>query len=323
MEFKDYYAILGVTKEASQGDIQRAYRKLARRYHPDINKSADAEEKFKDIGEAYEVLKDPEKRAQYDRYGMAWKAAREQGGTPPPGYEDVWVDGSGDNREVFSDFSAFFEQLFGGGGRRRDRYGRRAGGAHSRQWQWVSRGEDREVRLDLTLEEAARGGQRELTLSDPSTGRRRTYKVNIPSGVTSGQRIRLAGQGGPGSGGAAAGDLYLRVHLLPHKRFRLEGKNLYTTLPVTPWEAVLGAEVTLPTLDGTVNVKVPPGSPSGRKIRLRGKGFPDAKGREGDLYAELRMVVPPRLSDEERRLFKKLAKVSRYEPRAEMAGGGV
>lgn len=318
MEFKDYYAILGVAKDASQDEIQRAYRKLARQYHPDINKAADAEEKFKAIGEAYEVLKDPEKRTKYDRYGAAWKAAQAHGGAPPPGYEDVWTDIGGEAGAGF-DFDSLLEHLFGA--RRRGGAAGRGRGAGPQAWQWegMAHGEDREALLSLPLELAARGGQRELTLRDPTTGGTKTLIVQIPKGIKPGQRIRLAGQGGQGSGGAPPGDLYLRVDLEPHPTFRLEGSDLYTTLAMTPWDAALGADIPLQTLEGMVKVKVPPGSSSGRKIRLRGKGFPDARRGPGNLYAEIRIVVPERLSAQERRLFEELAQVSQFQPQTHSA----
>ena len=319
MEFKDYYTTLGVAKHASQEDIQRAYRKLARKYHPDVSKTPDAEEKFKDVGEAYEVLKDPDKRAKYDRYGAAWKAAEQGGGAPPPGYEDVWFDLGGTDDFTFSGgsgFSSFFEQLFGSpAGQRGPAQGRRQAGRRTQGWAWNQPGADREARLTLTLEEAAHGGEREISLSGPTAGQTKTYRVRIPQGVRSGQHIRLAGQGEPGVGNAPAGDLYLSVELVPHALFRLEGRDLYTTVPVTPWEAALGAEVTLPTLGRAVHVKIPAGSSSGRKIRLKGKGFPDAKSGAGDLYAEISIRVPEELSVEERKLFEQLADVSTFAPR--------
>jgi curved DNA-binding protein len=319
MEFKDYYAILGVSKESSQEDIQRAYRKLARQYHPDVNKEPGAEDTFKDIGEAYEVLKDPEKRAKYDRYGSAWKAAQQSGGTPPPGYEDVWFDLGGtpdDAFSGFSGFSSFFDQLFGGGARRGSFWGQPGAGYQSGARSWTMAGADQEARFTLSLEEAARGGQREISLTDPETGQTKTYTVNIPKGIRPGQRIRLAGLGGPGIGGGPAGHLYLQVEMLPHAALRLEGRDLYTTLDVTPWEAALGANATIRTLEGPVRVKIPAGSSSGRRIRLRGKGFPDAKGGAGDFYAELQIVMPKSLTDEERRLFEELARCSTFQPRA-------
>jgi curved DNA-binding protein len=319
MDFKDYYAILGVSKTASQDEIQRAYRKLARQYHPDINKESEAENKFKEVGEAYEVLKDPEKREKYDRYGSAWKAAQQSGGTPPPGYEDVWFDTSGSPEDAFSGFSgfsSFFEQLFGRGSQRGNAWNTPGAGGRESSWSWAMPGADQEARLSLTLEEAAHGGQREISLTDPETGQTKTYSVKIPKGIRPGQRIRLAKLGGQGMGRGPAGDLYLNVELLPNAAFRLEGRDLYTTLAVAPWEAALGAEATLSTLDGSVRVKVPPGSSSGRRIRLKGRGFPDPKGGAGDLYAEIEIVVPKSLSDDERRLFEELAQRSTFQPRA-------
>src|SRR5262249_14301696 len=209
MEFKDYYATLGVTKNASQEEIQRAYRKLARKYHPDVNKTPDAEEKFKDIGEAYEVLKDPDKRAKYDRYGTAWKAAQQGGGTPPPGYEDVWFDlgGAEDFFSGSSGFSSLFGQLFGStDGQPRAARGRPHVGGRTQGWSWNQPGADREARLALTLEEAAHGGEREISLSSPTTGQTKTYMVRIPKGVRPGQRIRLAGQGEPAGSTVTRGD---------------------------------------------------------------------------------------------------------------------
>ena len=319
MDFKDYYAILGVSKTASQDEIQHAYRKLARQYHPDINKEPEAENRFKEIGEAYEVLKDPEKRQKYDRYGSAWKAAQKSGGTPPPGYEDVWFDFSGSSEDAFSGFSgfsSFFEQLFGRGGQRSGAWNNPGAGRRDSSWSWTMPSADQEAILSLTLEEAARGGQREISLTDPETGQTKTYAVKIPKGIRPGQRIRLAKLGGQGTGRGPAGDLYLNVELLPNAAFRLEGRDLYTTLAVAPWEAALGAEATLSTLDGNVRVKIPAGSSSGRRIRLKGRGFPDAKSGAGDLYAEIEIVVPKSLSDDERRLFEELAQRSTFQPRA-------
>lgn len=311
MEFKDYYQSLGVDKAASPEVIQRAYRKLARKFHPDVNQSPGAEDRFKEISEAYEVLKDPERRKTYDRFGRDVKQT--PGGGPPPGWEHVHFDfGDGGGP---SGFSSFFESLFGGAGGRRGGAGGGGfqfdfGGA---QGQSGGRGADQEARLVLNLDEAARGGQRELTLGDPMTGATRTHRVNLPAGVRPGQRIRLPGRGTQGMSGA--GDLYLRVEVKPHPKFRLEGKHLHTTVRVTPWEAALGAEVPVSTLDGTVTIRVPAGTSSGRKIRLRGKGFPATKGEAGDLFAEIEIVVPKTLSDDERKLFEQLAEVSAFRPR--------
>ncbi|MGQ4808129.1 Curved DNA-binding protein [Candidatus Entotheonellaceae bacterium PAL068K] len=321
MDYKDYYATLGVAREASQEEIQRTYRQLARAYHPDVNKDPGAEERFKELGEAYEVLKDPEKRAKYDRYGAAWRAAQAHGGAPPPGYEDLWGDLGATAGTPFPDFGSLFEQLFGSARRRGAAGGTREAGSHDGPWTRVRQGKDQEAHLALSLEEAAHGGQREMSLSDPITGRIKVLTVNIPPGIRPGQRIRLAGQGGQGTDGAAAGDLYLLVEIRPHPTFRLEGIDLYTTLPTSPWEAALGAEVTLPTLEGAVHVKVPPGSSSGRLIRLKGKGFPEARHGPGHLYAEIRIVVPDQLSARERKLFEKLSRASSFRPRARPASG--
>jgi curved DNA-binding protein len=331
VEYKDYYKTLGVERDSSQQDIQRAYRKLARKYHPDISKEPAAEDRFKEITEAYEVLKDAEKRKKYDQFGQAWKQA-ERGGTPPPGWEQVIFGGPGGARVEYdfggmggmggvggmggSGFSSFFEMLFGreqpfgadgpGAG------GPRAGGYRA---DWVRRGPDQEARIQLSLEEAASGGERALTLSEPQKGTQQTVRVKIPRGIRPGQKIRLAAKGAPGSGGGPPGDLYLTVDVLPHPRFRLDGTDLHTSLPVTPWEAALGGTAQLDTLDGPVTVRIPAGSPQGRKIRLRGYGYPQAKGGKGDLYAELDVVVPPQLTQRERELFEELARVSTFNPR--------
>jgi curved DNA-binding protein len=322
--FRDYYETLGVPRDASTEDIRRAHRKLARQYHPDVNKDPGAEDRFKEISEAYEVLRDKEKRERYDRFGRSGGAAgfeprgggfdpRGGGFDPRGGGFDPRGGGGFDPGEMQFDFggggdsgfSDFFEGLFGrgGGGRRRG-----SGGFDG----FSVRGADQEAILELTLEEAARGGSRHISLGDG-----RDFDVNIPAGVVDGQRIRLAGEGGQGDGGA--GDLLLRVRLRPDPRFRLEGRDLHTELPVTPWEAALGAEVSVPTLDGSAKVRVPPGSSSGRKLRLRGQGFPGPGGdasKAGDLYATIEIHVPKKLSDRERELFEELAEVSDFNPRS-------
>ena len=309
MQYHDYYATLNVPKDASANDIQRAYRKLARQYHPDINKDEGAETKFKEIGEAYEVLKDPEKRSQYDRYGKAWKSAQ-QTGAPPPGWEGFQFDfGGGGGGFDFggaggSGFSSFFDMLFGGRG--------------GRQATWTSagpagpaRGVDQESTLRVRLEEIAEGGQRQLTISDPNTGARRTLQVKIPKGVRDGQRIRLGGQGGPGAQGGGAGDLLLKIEVEPHPQFRVKGSNLHSYLEVDPATAALGGEAKVQTLGRTATVRLPGGSSSGRKIRLRERGLPRQDGSTGDLLAEVRIVVPDELSDEQRDLYERLAAVSK------------
>jgi curved DNA-binding protein len=345
VEYKDYYKTLGVERSASQQEIQRAYRKLARKLHPDISKEAGSEDRFKEVTEAYEVLKDPEKRQKYDQFGQAWK---QRGGQPPPGWEQVIFGGGpgspgGGQRVEFdfggfqgggfpgggfggfsaggpggAGFSDFFEMLFGqrgagsAGGAAAGAAGPRMGGYRA---DWQQPGNDQEARIQLTLEEAAEGGERAITLADPQTGNQQTLRVKIPRGIRPGQKIRLAAKGAAGSGGGPPGDLYLTVDLLPHARFRLEGSDLHTTLPITPWEAALGGTAQLETLEAPVVVRIPAGSPAGRKIRLRGYGYPQTKGGKGDLLAALDVVVPPQLSDRERELFEELAKVSTFNPR--------
>jgi curved DNA-binding protein len=324
LEYKDYYATLGVKKDASQDEIQKAYRKLARKYHPDVNKDAGAEARFKDIGEAYEVLKDTEKRQKYDQFGSAWNTAR-QTGAPPPGWEGVRFDfggpgggGFGFEGEGAEGFSSFFDMLFGGagGGRRAGRGASPFGAGFGGGAGAFSRGgTDSEATLQLSLDEAYHGGTRELSLHDPSTGQRKTLSVRIPPGVRPGQRIRLAGQGSPGLGGGEAGDLLLKVEVLPDPRFKIEGSDLHTTVDIAPWEAALGGEADVETLNGGVRIKVPAGSSSGRKIRLRGKGLAQSGGGRGDLIAELRIVVPEQLSERERELFSQLAEASQFQAR--------
>jgi curved DNA-binding protein len=316
LEYKDYYATLGVKKDASPEDIQKAYRKMARKFHPDVNKAPEAEVKFKEIGEAYEVLKDPDKRQKYDQYGSAWKRAQ-QTGAPPPGWEGVHFDfGQGGGGFDFGggvgggDFSSFFEMLFGGG-----RPGGRGRGAGFGGFGQGFGGGDTEATISLSLEEAVRGGKREIALSDPNTGQRKTLSVRIPEGVRAGQRIRLAGQGQPGMNGGQAGDLYLKIEIEADPRYKVDGANLQTPVAVTPWEAALGGEAEVQTLDGPVRVKIPAGSSTGRKIRLRGKGLPQAGGEKGDLIAEIRIVVPETLSERERELFEQLAAASSFRAR--------
>jgi curved DNA-binding protein len=315
MDFIDYYAELGVPKSAPQEEVQKAYRRLARKYHPDVNKDPSAENKFKQITEAYEVLKDPEKRKKYDQYGAAWKNAQ-NGQRPPPGYEDLFNATRRRGKQSSqgfefhngpTGFSDFFEAIFGRG----SPFG---AGVGFDQQNVSAQGGDVEAVLHLSLEEALSGGERDLTLSDPTTGKSRTYKVAIPRGVRSGQKIRLKGQGQKGIGGGAAGDLFLKVEINPHPVFRLDGSDLYTSLPVAPWTAALGGEATLKTLTGTVTVKVPAGSSSGTKIRLKGKGFASGKDEFGDLYAEVKIMVPKELSEKERVLFEKLRDISGFSP---------
>ncbi|MFD8968855.1 DnaJ C-terminal domain-containing protein [Streptomyces sp. NPDC059568] len=314
---RDYYAVLGVSRTASDEEIQQAYRKLARRHHPDINKDPRAEERFKEVNEAYSVLADPDTRARYDRFGPDFRkipeyaeygegadervaaTGRGAGGWTTPGGGGVRFGQGPRGAYQDVDFEDLFGDLFGAAGR---------GGARR-----TVPGADQEAELELTVEEAYRGGRRAVGLAGPEG--RRDYQVTVPQGVTDGQRIRLAGEGGRGSRDAPAGDLYLRVRIKPHDRYRLEGRDIHVRLPVTPWEAALGATVPLPTPGGSAKVTVPPGSSSGRRLRLRGEGMPNPRGTDGDLYAELRVMVPPRPTDRERALFEELAAASDFDPR--------
>jgi curved DNA-binding protein len=317
----DYYQVLGVERSAGQDEIQRAYRKLARRFHPDINKEPAAEDRFKDINEAYEVLSDPKKRARYDRYGAQWRQVPEDYDGPMPGADPF----AGGGRRVYVNTggSGFEEAGFGGvniddllGGL----FGGRAGGAggFGRGSRVSAPGADSEAEIELSVEDAYVGGRRRITLQTGSGPR--SFDVTIPAGVTDGQRIRLAGQGASGIGGGPRGDLYLIVRLASHPRYRVDGRDITVDLPVTPWEAALGASVPVDTPGGRVQVQVPAGSSSGRRLRLRGRGMPNPKGAAGDLYAEVKIVVPAEPTPDERQLWQRLAQTSAFDPRAARAG---
>jgi curved DNA-binding protein len=313
---EDFYQILGVPRDASQEDIQRAYRKLARTYHPDVNHDPGAEDRFKDVSEAYDVLSDPQTRRRYDAFGRDFRQVPED--VDPETWRRAQAGaragtGAGAGRGgpgafSFSEGDIDLDDLLGG------IFGGRFGGAR-RGWGSVGPipGADQEAEIELSVEEAYRGGRRSVTLS--SDGTRRSFDVTIPAGVTDGQRIRLAGQGGRGSDGARAGDLYLIAAIAPHPRYRLDGRDLYVELRLAPWEAALGTSVALDTPGGEVKVKVPGGTSSGRRIRLAGRGLPNPKGKAGDLYAEARIMMPARLSRAERRLFEQLAAESDFDPR--------
>jgi DnaJ-class molecular chaperone len=335
VKFKDYYHVLGVPRTATEAAIKRAYRKLARKHHPDLNpKDTRAEERFKEINEAYTVLSDPEKRQRYDQLGPHWQAGADF--TPPPGKEDT----RGQFGDLFSNgrhhggFSDFFATLFGGVRGTRNGPG------------FAMRGLDLEADISLRLEDISHGATRPLTLQAAEgctdcrgagsrdghlcstcagTGvvrRPKSVTVHIPMGMREGAVIRLAGQGEPGSGNAPAGDLYLRVHLESHPLFTPFGKDdLQIELPVAPWEAALGAKVTVPTVDGPVEMTIPPGIQGGRRLRLRGKGLQRRGGGSGDLYVKLMIVVPESLTTAERELFEKLAATSSFRAREAMTGG--
>jgi curved DNA-binding protein len=328
---QDYYRVLGVPRDASQEEIQRAYRQLARRNHPDVNKDPGAEERFKEINEAYNVLSDPDSRKRYDRFGAQWREVPEdfdtagagfrqragagagrggpfrgggRGRVEPEGYGDVGIDLD----DLFGSFFGGRAGGFSGGG-----YGAGYGGGGGGFGRGPVAGADSEAELTLTVEEAYHGGHRRVTLSTPQGPR--TLDVAIPPGVADGQRIRLAGQGAGGIGGGPPGDLYLVVRLAADPRYRVEGRDITSQLPVAPWEAALGARVPIDTPGGTVQVTVPAGSSCGRRLRLRGRGLPNPHGRPGDFYAEVKVLVPQSLSPDERELFEQLAKTSTFNPR--------
>jgi curved DNA-binding protein len=339
-ERRDFYEILGVERSAAADEIQRAYRKLARTYHPDVNKDPDAESRFKEVAEAYDVLSDPEARKRYDAFGHQfrqvpddadpedWAQAQAAGAASGTGRRrrsrassgpgrasggDTWsgtggpgFGGEGGAVDIDIDVDDLFGDLFGAGGGSRGRRGPAAWGPIA--------GADQEAWIELSVEEAYRGGRRTITLSGPDGTR--TLEVAIPAGVTEGQRIRLRGQGGQGTGGAAAGDLYLVVRIRPDRRYCVEGRDVHVELRLSPWEAALGTTVPIDTPGGEAKVTVPPGSSGGRRLRLEGKGMPNPRGKAGDLFAELRIMVPPAPSDDERRLFGELARISTFDPRA-------
>lgn len=309
MEYKDYYKILGVARDASAEDIKRAYRRLARKYHPDVSKERDAESRFKEVNEANEVLKDPEKRAAYDALGSNWRAGQEF--RPPPGADFSHREFHFRPEEA-AEFSDFFSSIFGRGfdlgGGSRGRPRRR-------------RGTDQNAHISIDLEEAYRGGTRQLRLDVPEisqdghiSAQTRTLNVRIPVGVTQGRQIRLAGQGAPGLDGAPAGDLYLEVEIRPHRHFTTDGKDIQLRLPVAPWEVALGATVLVPTLGGAVNLKIPPGSQSGQRLRLKGRGLPGDP--PGDELVVLEIVAPPPSTEAIRDAYRRLAQSAGFNPRA-------
>jgi curved DNA-binding protein len=299
VKYKDYYKILGVERTASDDDIKKAYRKLARKYHPDVSKEANAKEKFQEVSEAYETLRDKEKRAAYDSLGSSFRPGQDF--RPPPDWFDRFGAGrQEDLRDV--DLSDLFEQMgiFGRAAGRRGGFGRNV----------PIPGEDYETPVRITLEEAARGAEREFQLDGKS------LRARIPKGATDGQRLRLRGKGGAGMNGGPAGDLYLQIVLEPHPLYKARGHDLEIEVPITPWEAALGAQVEVPTLEGRVTMKVPPGSKGGQKLRLGGKGLPKPGGGAGDLYAALEIVVPSTLTEREKKIYEELRDASRFDPRS-------
>jgi len=317
MEYKDYYKIMGVSRDASQDEIKRAYRKLARKYHPDVSKEADAEAKFKEVGEAYEVLKDPEKRAAYDQLGANWKAGQDF--NPPPGWDQGFeFHGGGFTGADSASFSDFFEELFG-----RAAYSQGAGAQAGGYREYSARGEDAHAKVLIDLEDAYNGASRTITLKHTELGsdgrpqvKERTLNVKIPKGVKEGQHLRLSGQGSPGVGQGKAGDLYLEIAFKPHPLYRVEGKDVYLDLPVTPWEAALGAKVKVPTPTGVLDLKIPAESKGGQKLRLKGKGIPGKPA--GDFYVVLQIALPPANTEKAKAAYKAFAEAVPFNPRAKL-----
>ncbi|MGH8167176.1 MAG: DnaJ C-terminal domain-containing protein, partial [Woeseiaceae bacterium] len=308
----DYYEVMGVPRGATQDEIKRAYRKLARKFHPDVSKEADAEARFKEMKEAYEVLKDPEKRAAYDQFGENWKAGQDF--QPPPDWQREHSFSGAESFAGAGQFSDFFESLFGqarGGG-----FSFRTGGRRAK-------GEDINAAISIPIEDAYRGASRTITLEVPEADangvvarRRKTLNVKIPEGITKGKRIRLEKQGGSGFGGSPSGDLYLAVEFDDHPYYRAEGRDIHLELPVTPWEAALGRKVKVPTLGGPVDLKIPAGSSSGKILRLKGRGLPGKP--PGDQYVELAVMVPPAEDERMRELYETLEREHNVNPRAKL-----
>ncbi len=324
VSFKDYYKVLGVERADDEEVIKKAFRRLARKFHPDVSKVADASTRMQEINEAYEVLRDKEKRAAYDQVGQGWKGGQEF--RPPPGWDSGFEfsgppnggQGGGNSHE----HSAFFDALFGAA--------RRAEGnrqqAHGTQGEPGIRGQDHHAKIVVPLEDAFAGATREIALHGPAVDaeghivmRERKLSVSVPKGIRTGQQIRLTGQGSPGFGSGVPGDLYLEIEFAPHRLYRPDGRDLYLTLPVAPWEAALGSSVPVPTPDGSVEMTIPPGSQTGRKLRLRGRGIPGLQeGTPGDFYVVLEVVLPPAADDKARALYARMAEELAFDPRATM-----
>src|SRR5687767_3300018 len=307
MKYKDYYKILGVERGASEDEIKKAYRKLARKYHPDVSKEANAKERFQEVSEAYETLRDKEKRAAYDSLGSGFRQGQDF--RPPPDWFDRFGGGGRADDLGGVDLSELFESLGAFG--RATGFGRGRGG---RRGSMAFPGEDYEVPVRLTLEEAFRGTERTVQLNGG------TFTARIPPGATDGQRLRLRGKGGPGVNAGPAGDLYLQIHLEPHPLFRVSGHDLELEVPLAPWEAALGAQIEIPTMTGRVTLKVPAGSKARQKLRLAGKGLPKPGGGAGDLYAVLGIEVPNPLTEPEKELFEGLRRASKFNPRGRFGG---
>lgn len=317
MDYKDYYKVLGVARDASQDEIKRAYRKLARKFHPDVSKEANAEDRFKEVQEAYEVLKDPEKRAAYDQLGSNWRQGQQF--TPPPDWGNGFefsFGGRGGRGAADEDggFSDFFSSLFGA----RSPFGQRGP-----QGGFASAGQDHTAKIQIDLEDAFHGGAQTIELKAPQLSddgrvavRPRTLKVTIPKGVIEGQRIRLAGQGSAGIGGGPAGDLFLEIGFRPHRLYQVEGRDITLKLPIAPWEAALGATVQVPTLAGPVDLRIPAGAKTDQRLRLKGRGLPGAT--PGDQYVVLKIQTPPADSQQAREAYERMQRELTFDPRSDL-----
>jgi curved DNA-binding protein len=313
MDFKDYYNIMGVARNAKQDEIKRAYKKLARKYHPDVNKADDAEARFKEVGEAYDVLKDPEKRAAYDQLGANWKSGQDF--NPPPNWDEGYEFSGGYTDGSGADHSDFFESLFG---------------QHFKQGQpgrsqagFSARGQDHHAKVSIELSDAYHGASHSITLNAAELDangqvvtKQRTLKVKIPKGVKQGQRIRLAGQGSAGIGQGGKGDLYLEIDFKTHHIYRVDGHDVYLDLPITPWEAALGATIKVPTPDGQVDLKIPAGTQGGGKMRLKARGIPSTP--PGDLYVVPQITLPAADNEEAKELYRQMEKTMAYNPRSKL-----
>ena len=315
MEFKDYYTTLGINRDATQEEVKRAYRKLARKFHPDINKDADAEQRFKEIGEAYEVLQDTEKRAAYNKFGKDWEAGQDF--DPPPNWDKGFeFHGGGYTESDASQFSDFFESLFGSQGA-----GAQSGPFAGQRRQYSGKGQDLHAKIVINLEDSYKGSKQSLTLQRPAVNesghvitRPHSLQVNIPKGVTEGQQIRLAGQGAEGIGGGTNGDLFLEIAFNKHPHFTPDKRDIMLTLPISPWEAALGGTIPIPTLGGKVEMKIPSGSQTGKKLRLKGRGLCTAK-HKGDQYVTLAIMVPTPETEADKDIFRTMEKNMSFNPR--------
>ena len=314
MQYKDYYKIMDLSRDASQDEVKRAYRKLARKYHPDVSKEADAEAKFKELGEAYEVLKDPEKRAAYNQLGANWKSGQDF--KPPPNWDEGFeFKGGGFTGGDNSEFSDFFEQLFGRAGFQSAHAGRKTS-EHLR-------GQDSHAKIHIDLEDSYRGATRNISLSTPEMStqgellvKHRSLNVKIPKGIKPGQHIKLAGQGNPGLGSGEAGDLFLEIVFNNHPLYRVAEADVYLDLPVTPWEAALGAKIKVPIPDGSVELKIPPNSRQGSKLRLTGRGLPTKV--PGNFFVVLQIVLPPAKTDQAKEIYQNMQQTLGFNPRESM-----